>query len=144
MHLTAGPGETIAHDGIVDQPVDGAKKIFIGPIVAMQFEAMPGLGDTGSIVVTIPDIGHDQRRLSEVEALREAVVPAMVNDCIGLRNHRWLWIPAGEMHVGRRCVVGVEIVADIDQHPIGPAGEHATMMRFSRSVSPAPRLPKLT
>ena len=60
LHLPAGPGETIAHGGIAGQPVDGAQKVLIGQVVAMQCEAIPGLRDTGGVVVAIPDYEWSQ------------------------------------------------------------------------------------
>ena len=119
---------------------DLGRQLIIGPGIAVNLEAMAGFLNPRGIVMAIPDIGHDDGGLAEIEAFGEGIVAAMVDDAIDLRDHRRLRIPLVDQHIGRNIRVLIKIVADIDQRP----HRHFPMTlitRFSNSVSPEPSEP---
>jgi hypothetical protein len=79
---------------------------------------MTGFIDPRRIVVAIPDIGHDDCRLAEIEALGERVIAAVMDGCIDLRNDGWLRKPALDNDVTRQVAILVLIVADIDESAV--------------------------
>ena len=67
---------------------------FLGlPVVAVQVAAVPRFRNALGVVMAIPDIGHDERRLAKIQALIERVVAPMMDHRIGLRDDRRLGIP---------------------------------------------------
>ena len=80
---------------------------------------MPGFGCAHGVVVAVPDIGHHDGGLAEIEAFGERIVATVMDHSIDLRDDRRLGIPAGQMYVVRNIAVTVDVVADIDQSAIG-------------------------
>ena len=67
---------------------------FLGlPVVAVQVAPVSCFRDALGVVMTIPDIGHDECGLTKVQALIERVVAPMMDHHIGLRDDRRLGIP---------------------------------------------------
>ena len=117
--MPGGSRELFLHRAVVDHEVQLGGQLLRGPIVARHLEAVTGLVDTGGVVVAVPHIGHDDGRLAEVEAFRERVIAAVVDDGVDLRNDRRLREPALDDDIARHILVGVLVVADIDECAIG-------------------------
>src|SRR5664280_2645069 len=115
MHLRGSLHEALFHCAIGEDRVEVAREIVEGPVIAMHLDAMAGFVDAGGVVVAVPNVRHDDRRLAEVQTLGEGVVAAVVNDSVNLRNDRGLREPLVENYILWDVRVSVEICADIHQ-----------------------------
>src|SRR5687767_11934587 len=103
--------------------IDFLYELVIGPIVAMRLETVARLFDARGVVMAVPNIRHDQRRLAEIETLGEGIVAAMVNDGIDFGDHRRLRKPAVDADIAWNIGVPILVVADVDECPHGHLAE---------------------
>ena len=95
LHVGAGCGEfRPSSSGSLTRRPRASGEVVVRPVVAWQLEAVTGFLDPRRVVVTVPDVGHDDRRLAEIEALGERVVAAVMDDGVDLGDDGRLREPA--------------------------------------------------
>src|SRR5689334_8185564 len=107
--------QALLHCLIVQDKVHILCELFIRPFGTMHLDTVTRFINPGCIVVAVPYIRHDDRRLSEIETFGEAVVSSMMDDGIHLRNDGRLWEPLIQNDVCWHIPVSVTVSANIDE-----------------------------
>ena len=123
------------HFRVVQHRFEPPREIRVRPFVAVHLEAMAGFLDAGGVVVTVPDVGHDDGGLAEIQALGETVVAAVVDHRVDLWNDRGLRVPAGDMDVRWHVGIFAFVFLHVDQRTIGQFGQDLDDPLEQRSVT---------